>query len=137
MHCIGADPKQADAISDEQEQTLWDKGIFSMDTATGLSYAGYFYMCKAYGLRGRDEHRSLSVDQFVIGNDENGRYLKFVGHRAKNNQGGLKQRKVKNKILKQYDDAENPISIYKILTAILGHVPKEGPFYLQPLAPQP
>ncbi|CAC5423871.1 unnamed protein product [Mytilus coruscus] len=36
---------------------------------------------KLFGLRGRDEHRNLQVEQIVIGEDDNGQYIEFKVHR--------------------------------------------------------
>lgn len=35
-------------ISRELEKTLWDTGVFSLETAEGLSYAAFFYLCKTF-----------------------------------------------------------------------------------------
>ncbi|XP_069138822.1 uncharacterized protein [Argopecten irradians] len=41
------------------------------NTAQGLSYAVFFYNCKLFGFRGKDEHRNLVGEQFAISNDAN------------------------------------------------------------------
>ena len=35
----------------------------------------FFFKSKLFGSRGVDEHRNLSLEQFEMGNDQNGSYL--------------------------------------------------------------
>jgi len=49
---------------------MWEKGVFSMDTSTGLSNAVFFYNCKVFGLRGGKEHIGLLAEQFHFGHDD-------------------------------------------------------------------
>lgn len=43
----------------------------------------FFYKCKLFGFRGRDEHHDLDISQFEIGEDATGKFIQFVG-RANN-----------------------------------------------------
>jgi len=95
----------------------------------GLTYALFWYNCKLFGLRGGDEHRSLTREQFTIGRDEAGRFLRFSGRSSKNVQGGLKQRKVQFKDLKIYSRPElGERCVVDLFNHYFGFVPKEGPF---------
>ena len=67
---IGAQKRQAQPFLKEQEQALWEKEIFSCDTAESLVNMIFWYNCKCFGLRGGDEHRNLEVDQYSLGTDE-------------------------------------------------------------------
>ena len=60
---VGCARKQAQPLSLQQEETLWEKGIFSLNTGEGLMYAVLWYNCKLFGLRGGDEHRDLVREQ--------------------------------------------------------------------------
>jgi len=82
-------------MSKEDERTMWEKGVFSMDTSTGLSNAVFFYNCKVFGLRGGKEHIGLFAKQFHFGHDDinNRDFVKFVPRLRKNAQSGLKSNK--------------------------------------------
>ena len=99
---VGVAKKCAQPLTSEQENELWEKGIFSIHTAEGLLNAVFWYACKCFGLRGGDEHRSLMREQFSIDIDSVGRHLRFIGRSSKNVQGGLKQRQVQTKGFKIY-----------------------------------
>ncbi|WAR00411.1 hypothetical protein MAR_024783 [Mya arenaria] len=40
---VGVEQKRSDPMSKEDERTMWEKGVFSMDTSKGLSNAVFFY----------------------------------------------------------------------------------------------
>jgi hypothetical protein len=75
----GAERKSDEPITQEMEESLWDKNIFTRKTGIGLLYIVYFYNCKFFGLRAGDEHRSLCVDQFSFGESDGCQYLQFTG----------------------------------------------------------
>lgn len=72
---IGAVKKQAQPITPEREEILWQKGLFSLVTAKGIHQALYFYNSKVFGLRAADEHSHLCVEQFSFGKDSAGEYV--------------------------------------------------------------
>ncbi|VDH99612.1 Hypothetical predicted protein [Mytilus galloprovincialis] len=77
--------KRADPVSIDDEKILWEKGIFSMTTSEGLSFAVFYYNCKLFGFRGMDEHRDLDASQYKILIDytQNKRCLKFFVFRIR------------------------------------------------------
>ena len=127
--------KSAEPITRDMEATLWEKGVFSRNSAQGLLNIVYFYNCKVFGLRAGDEHRNLNVEQFRFGvsNDDGSEYLEFVGRSCKTYQGGLKHRKLLPKSLKVYSAPElgdrDVVSCFKYYLSL---IPKEGPFYRRP-----
>ena len=128
---VGCTRKQAQPLSVEQEETLWEKGIFCLNTGEGIIYAVFWYNCKLFGLRGGDEHRNLVREQYEVDYDSSHRrFLRFKGRSSKNVQGGLKQRKVETKDLKVYAQPElGERCIVDIFNLYFGFVPKTGPFY--------
>ncbi len=76
---VGTVRKQAQPLSVEQEDLLWTSGVFSLNSGWGLTYAVFWYNCKLFGLRGGDEHRALKREQFEVGSDGNGRFIRFMG----------------------------------------------------------
>ncbi|XP_070543704.1 uncharacterized protein KIAA1958-like [Ptychodera flava] len=130
---IGAEKRQAQPFTREDEGQLWDK-VFSIDNAQNLSYAVYFYVSKVFALRASDEHNNLQAEQFVFGTDKEGEFVEFRGRPCKNNQGGFyNSRKVPYKNIRQYSDPSNPRCVVKLLKNYLGLIPSKGAFYRRPL----
>lgn len=136
---VGCTRKQAQPLSLQQEEALWEKEIFSLNTGEGLLYAVFWYNCKLFGLRGGDEHRNLVREQYEIEYDtSHRRFLRFKGRSSKNVQGGLKQRKVEMKDLKVYAQPElGERCIVDIFNLYFGFVPTEGAFYRKPIGNDP
>ncbi|KAL5005064.1 hypothetical protein ScPMuIL_018520 [Solemya velum] len=136
----GSTLRQAEPISKEQEAQLWNCGVIGYDTAESLLHGVFFYNCKLFGLRGRDEHHALDVSQFVIGNDDSGSFIQFIGRSNKTFKGGLKHRSVEHKNIKHYtsDSTENDRSVLRLYTMYIGlPQPAEGEterkFYKRPV----
>lgn len=113
---------------------LWDTGVIGY--AKALSYAVFFYNCKIFGFRGGDEHRNLDANQYSIRIENGNKVLVFEGRNSKNVQGGLHQRKVEPKLVKQHSMAENPRCVVSLFLTYLDNIPKSGPFYRKPLPPK-
>jgi hypothetical protein len=45
---IGTQVKRADPVLPNDEQALWDSGVFNIDLSTGLSYIVFFNNCKNF-----------------------------------------------------------------------------------------
>ncbi len=135
---VGTVRKQAEPLTPEQEDTLWSSGIFSLDSGWGLTYAVFWYNCKLFGLRGGDEHRQLQREQFEIGSDGVGRFVRFMGRSCKNVQGGLKQRKVQTKDLRIYarPDLEERC-VVDMYNHYFAFIPMTGDFYRKPIGDNP
>lgn len=71
--------KQAQAVLTEDEEVLWEKGVFGNSTAKALQSTVFFYACKLFALRGHDKHHQLQCDQFAIGEDQGGKSVEFFG----------------------------------------------------------
>ena len=56
-----------------------------------------------------NEHDNLMVEQYEFGADEAARFVKYHGKVAKNVQGGLAQRQVEVKGIKQYAQESNAL----------------------------
>lgn len=135
---VGTVPKRAEPISKEQEELLWSKGVFDINSSQGLIYLVFFYNCKLFGLRGGDEHRQLCRDQFTVDNDAVGRYLRFMGRSSKNVKGGLRQKDVAVKDLKIYAQPQlGERCIVDVYNLYFGYIPLDGPFYRKPIGRDP
>ena len=135
---IGTETKQAQPLSPDQEDELWKRGIFSLNSGWGLTNAVFWYNCKLFGLRGGDEHRNLMREQLEVDHDKQGRFLRFKGRNSKNVQGGLKHRKVEFKDLKIYARPElGERCVVDLYNHYFGFVPQSGPFYRKPVGDNP
>lgn len=133
---IGVKNSSADSVTVEVEATWWDKGVFNISTAKGLSNAVFFYNGKTLGFRGFQEHVDCQADQFEIGYDyvNSAKYIMFHPRVRKNAQGGLKQRRIYLEPIKHYEEEANEHSVYKIFHKYLNLIPRNGSFYRKPLA---
>ena len=130
---IGVNVKRADAVTLDDERSLWRCGVFNMSTAKGLSYCVFFYNSKTFGLRGNSEHKNLDASQFVIKTDECGSsFLLFNSWNSKTFNGGLEHRRLQPRIIKQYD-VDNDRCVFKIFALYLSMIPPNGAFYRKPL----
>lgn len=100
---LGLTVKRADPILPEQEDKLWEKRVFGQGSGEQLQLTIFFYVCKLFGLRTREDHHLLNVDQFSVGEDGDGRFINFVGRSSKtDNKGESGQLSVQSKSIKYY-----------------------------------
>lgn len=111
---IGLKKKQADPISADDENLLWEKDLLGGATSKSLLNTVFYDSCKLFGLRGMDEHRSLTRDQFSLGQDNVGTYIDFQGKTSNNFSGGLNQRKIEAKSIRHYSSTSDERSLYNI-----------------------
>ena len=86
----------------------------------------FLYNCKVFGLRGYDEHRSLSPDQFVFTNEDGYEKVTFYGRTSKNTPGGIKGRKVRLKVVEHYADSTNERCVVTLSKKFLSLIPKDS-----------
>ncbi|XP_062599022.1 uncharacterized protein LOC134260486 [Saccostrea cucullata] len=98
---IGVNKKRCDPVTEKDEMRMWETGVFSLETASRLSNAIFFYNGKCFAFRGMSDHKQCDADQFEIGFDhENSRkYVKYTPRVTKNVQGGLKHRRIESVVL--------------------------------------
>jgi len=65
---------------------MWDKGVFPMETAEGLSNAECYYNGKAFAFREMEQHKTVQADQFEVKFDveHKRRYVRFTKRVVKN-----------------------------------------------------
>eukprot|EP00105_Crassostrea_gigas_P009739 XP_011424812.1 PREDICTED: uncharacterized protein LOC105326458 [Crassostrea gigas] len=133
---IGGKRKQADPILPEDEAVIWEKGIFGMNNAEPLQNTVFFYCCMLFGLKGHDEHHSLECNQFLLGEDNRGKFIEFRGRSTKTFKGGLAHKELHNKQIRHYCQPGDRCmaNFFKIYLDALGN---EGPFYRRSLAGSP
>ena len=136
--------KQADIISEEEEEALWSKCILGSDTPVKLADTLLYMLGLHFALRAGNEHRNLRFvnSQLSLNTDKQGnRFLRYIEDTSKNMQGGLRHRKVTPKQVDAYENKVQPSRcIVKIYEEYISHRPdaenaiKNPAFYLRPLS---
>ncbi len=134
---IGSNHRQAEPLTNEEEELLWEKKILGDHTPQSLlkTMNGLYF-----ALWSGDEYRNLrrSPCQIQVVEKPGKRpYLLYTEDISKNHPGGLKGRRVKPKIVTHHANTENPtkcfVCLFKLYCTLF---PLEGPadaFYLSPL----
>ncbi len=134
---LGAKRKQAEPITIEEENLLWEKGVLG-DKSPQVLLDTLLFLCGIhFALRSGEEHRSLQITQLELICPPRGgpARLVYTENYSKNNQGGLLHRKIKPKEVTCYENKENPSRcLVKLFQKYVSHRPS-GPtcFYLSPL----
>ncbi|CAL1539149.1 unnamed protein product, partial [Lymnaea stagnalis] len=110
-------------ITFEQEEQLWEKKHFNLDSSTGLIHAVIFYLIKCFGVWQGKYLKMLTTEHVKFGEDEQGKYISI----------DTKSILGVGKVIKRYDDPGNPRSVYKIFKIYQGYLANEGPFLLRPI----
>lgn len=103
---------QAQPIPVEEEEKLWQSGLLGEDTPEQLFNTMLYLIRLHFALCACDEHKNLrcgAYSQFNIRVDDQGqKFLEYTEHQSKNYQGGLKNLHQKPKVVKAYENIDNP-----------------------------
>ena len=137
---MGSRKRQAEPLTGEEEELLWEKGILGDHSPKALLNSVFFFNGVCFALRSGEEHRRLRFKDSqiqVVEKPGERAYLVYTEDCSKNNQGGLKCRKLKTKEVIHHANAANPsrcpVRLYKLYIKLC---PQDRPghaFYLQPL----
>lgn len=135
---LGLKPKQAQIITQEIENVLWDNNFLGESCPESLLRTTFYLIGLNFGMRAGDEHRKLSIDSFSFEIDSEGReYLLYSESVSKTMQGGLKHRKLTPRVCRAYANVSCPKRcIVRILKTYIKRCPTqalEKAFYLKPL----
>ena len=140
---IGVDVNQANLITQEQENYLWEHGFLGSENAELLCHTLVWVLGIQFALRAGQEYRNLRPEnsQLSLQCDELGReFLQCTEDISKTNNGGLSHLRIKRKVVRAYKNLTNvercPVELYK---KYLSHMPNEvsgNAFYLRAL-PKP
>ena len=106
---LGTDIRQAEPISAEEEELLWQCGALGGQNPQSL-VDSMLYMCGLYfALRSGQEDKNLQLSQIKLFEPVGGRaYLQYTENVSKNNAGGLKERKIKAKQVIHHANLQRP-----------------------------
>ena len=112
-HGVGNSRKQAEIITRDEEEQLWQMGALSSESPLGLLHAVFYLNGLNFVLRGSDEHRKLKISKFAfseVANPDNPRemirYVQYTEHGSKNHPGGSHQLNENNKVVTQFAKPE-------------------------------
>lgn len=125
----------AEALTENDEETLWETKEFGVETPQSLINTVWYFNAKLFGFRGQQESRQLLWGDIEIKHGENGEeFLEFNERETKTRSGNSTHlRSFAPKIFPVYDRLERcPVSAYKQFRE---HRPEamlhpDAPFYL-------
>lgn len=135
--------EKAEAIELDEEEQLWSSGTLGESNPKQLIDTLVYLMGVQFALRAGKEHKALRVgprSQFKLKQDKSGdMYLEYTEDTSKNNQGGLKHRKIDKKVGRAYVNEAYPdrclVRLYrKYLSLRPTSKNCSEDFYLRPLA---
>lgn len=136
--------EKAQTIEVDDEEKMWQEGVLGDSNPKQLVDTLLYSFGVHFALRAVKEHKSLRVgarSQFAIRYDRevNCEYLEYTEDSSKNNQGGLKHRRVQKKVSRAYPNKIHPercvLRLYRKYLSLRPTDPKcSQDFYLRPLA---
>ena len=138
----GLNKKQAEVITEAEEEKLWNSGQLGDDTPMKLINTLVYLNGLHFALRSGKEHRDLTLDKVkVIPANENCEFycVEYTEKLSKTNGGGFKHRKVEPKHVKHVDvnSKENPARSHALLIekyiCLRQQLTNKNVFYLTPL----
>ena len=86
----GKVPNRARSLSRVEENIIWETGQLGCNSSRSLTQTIWWNNCLHFGIRGREEHHSLKIEQFRLETDENGRrYISYTEELSKTRNKGL------------------------------------------------
>ena len=138
---IGAKKRQAEPLTEEEEERLWQTGQLGQHSPQALLDTMLFMHGVYFALRSGQEHRNLRFDPAqveLIESPGKRAYLRYTENISKNNPGGLKGRKYKPKVVIQHENLDNPdrcfVRLFRLYQSKCPDSRPKDAFYLRPLA---
>ena len=136
---LGAKKRQAEVITHEEEEKLWESGQLGDSTPQQLLDTIVFCCGLFFALRSSKEHRQLcrTPPQIeLIERPGERAYLRYREDVSKNHPGGLKARNIPSKVVYHHANLENPqrcfVRLYKKYLALSPADAPADAFYLKP-----
>ena len=137
---VGSHKRQAEPLTQEEEELLWEKRILGDHSPQALLNSVFFFNGVCFALRSGDEHRRLRFKECqiqVVEKPGERAYLLYTEDSSKNNQGGLKGRKLKTKEVVHHENTSTPsrcpVRLFRLYNSLCPKDRPENAFYLQPL----
>ena len=72
---LGKKKMKADALTLEEEEQLWTKGVLGGNNAVSLNHTVFFILSQQFGTRGCQEHHQLRVEDLKFVCDPQGKTM--------------------------------------------------------------
>ena len=90
MNSKGKVLNRARSLTGAEENILWESGQLNCNSSRSLIQTVWWNNGLHFGMRGREEHQSLKMEQFRLEIDENGsRYISYTERLSKTRNKGL------------------------------------------------
>ena len=137
---IGCSSKSTELLTREDEEKLWQSGVLNPNTPQGLLNCVFFLNGKNVCLRGGQEHRDLKLSQLkreVVSVQGTMKVCyTYTEYGSKNRSGGLKQLRMENKVVQQYESENvnrcHVILLDKYIQKLPPEARQKDLFYLRP-----
>ena len=88
---MGKRKRRADAITEEEEEMMWSKGVLGGNNPRNLNDTVFYLLSLHYGTRGCQEHHQVYIEELKIVKNTNGdtEYIEWVEGQTKTRRGGL------------------------------------------------
>ena len=138
---LGSKPKQAEPLTEVDEEKLWQAKVLGDHSPQALLNTIIFMNGVYFALRSGAEHRQLRHKPCQIQLIENSGerpYLEYSEDVSKNHPGGLKSRKIRPKIVQHHGNPDSPdrcfVCLFKLYSSLCPANRPDHAFYLSPLA---
>ena len=88
----GKRPNRSFSLTKAEEETLWDCGQLGSSTPVSLVNTIWWLFTQHFGIRGRQEHHSMKVEDFTFKKDDSNEFLIFSERITKTRQSGLHEK---------------------------------------------
>ena len=136
---VGATKRQAEALTEDEEEILWEKGLLGDATPQTLLDTMVFCCGLFFALRSGKEHRQLRNNPCqvkVVERPGERAYLEYTEDLSKNHPGGLQGRQIKPKVVHHHANTQHPERCFvRLFKRYRQLCPPDAPpdaFYLQP-----
>ena len=130
----GKRPNQSRSLTKEEEEVHWQNGQLGRGTPRALLNTMWWLLTQHFGLRGRQEHHQMKVEDFTLQRDDDGNeFLTFAEGPTKTRQEGLsvKTRLANPKMFATGNEERCPVMFFKrYLEKRPSEMKRSGPFYL-------
>ena len=117
----------------KEEEVLWKENKFRSTTPEALVNTMWWLLTQHFGLRGRQEHHDVKVDDFQLCKDDNGvEFVQFTEGQTKTRQGGLRTKHRDFQLRMFAAGGERcPVALFKqFVSRRPQNLKTTGPFYL-------
>ena len=113
---LGKQANKAKSLTEEEEKILWKSCQLGGENPRSLANTMWWLLTQHFGLRGRQEHHEICIEDFSLHKDDNGiEFVTFAEGVTKTRQSGLraKPRLIKPKMFASGNDTRCPVALFK------------------------